>query len=119
MTAAARKLISSEAIFRPKPLMIMALGVISSVAISACASPPAALPAPEPVIREVPVNVPVPTPCVTGVPDEPSYSDSDAALHSAPDIFAGTKLLLAGRIERRDYIGKLRATLQSCVGAKP
>lgn len=91
-----------------------------ALSLSACATPPAAiLPPPELVVTVQRVEVPVPVPCVTGVPDEPMYSDSDAALHSATDIFAGTKLLLAGRIERQNYISKLRATLQGCVGTKP
>lgn len=87
--------------------------------LASCASTPAPLPPPEPVIRTVTVDRPIPVPCVAGVPDEPAFPDSDMALHAASDIFAGTKLLLAGRIERSDYIGKLRATLQGCVETKP
>jgi hypothetical protein len=85
--------------------------------LAGCATPPAApMPPPAPIVRTVTVDHPIPVPCVSAVPDEPAYPDSDAALHSAPDVFTGVKLLLAGRITAHDYIAQLRAILSACAG---
>lgn len=65
--------------------------------VAGCASQPQ-----EPVVKTVTVNVPVAVPCLKDIGPEPVYSDTDAALKAAPDLFTRVKLLLAGRLQRMD-----------------
>lgn len=86
-----------------------ALRLIPLLALAACAH------SPTPQIRTVEVRVPVAVPCPVDLP-EPNYSDTDAALLAAPDIFERVKLLLAGREERAAQDRMERAARTACEG---
>ena len=86
-----------------------ALLLIPMLALASCAT------APTVQIRTVEVQVPVAVPCPVSLPD-PTYSDTDAALLAAPNIFERVKLLLAGREERAAQDQMERAARTACEG---
>lgn len=89
--------------------MIRCLLVAIAIALSSCAT------APKIETRTVEVQVPVSVPCPAILPD-PVYSDTDAALLAAPNIFERVKLLLAGREERAAQDQMERAARTACEG---
>jgi len=60
------------------------------------------------------VDIPTPVACRPNLGPEPAYPDADAALQSAPDIFAQVKLLLEGRLLRIQRDIEKSAALQAC-----
>lgn len=62
------------------------------------------------------VAVPVPVACMPRTPPAPNYPDTDAALASARDIYAGVQLLMAGRSLRQMRETELEAALRVCSG---
>jgi len=89
--------------------VIRCLLVAIAIALASCAT------APTVQIRTVEVQVPVAVPCPVSLPD-PAYSDTDAALLAAPNIFERVKLLLAGREERAAQDQMERAARTACEG---
>lgn len=86
--------------------------ILSALLVAGCSSTPK--PAPEPVVRIVEVKVPVAVACSPDIGPEPAYVDTPGAIATAPDIFARTVLLLAGRVQRiaRDEVKT--AALDEC-----
>lgn len=77
--------------------------------IAGCATKPP----PEPIVQTVEVRVPVAVTCAVTVA-KPTQPDTDAALAAVADIFAGSQLLLAGRLIYQAYIAELEAALSGC-----
>lgn len=75
-----------------------------------CSKPPL----PEPVVVYQEVRVPVAVACDPDIGPEPAYVDTPEAIAAAPDIFARTVLLVAGRVQRiaRDEVKT--AALDEC-----
>lgn len=86
--------------------------ILSALLMAACTPTPR--PAPEPVVQLVEVRVPVAIACYPDIGPEPAYVDTPEAIAMAPDIFARTVLLLAGRVQRiaRDEVKT--AALEEC-----
>lgn len=72
--------------------------ILSVLLLASCETN--AKPAPEPVVQIVEVKVPVAVACDPDVGPEPAYVDTAEAIAAAPDIFARTVLLVAGRVQR-------------------
>ncbi len=72
--------------------------ILSALLLASCT--PTQRPAPEPVVQIVEVKVPVAVSCEPDIGPDPAYVDTAEAIAAAPDIFARTVLLLAGRIQR-------------------
>lgn len=72
--------------------------ILSALLLASCTSTPR--PLPEPIVQTVEVKVPIAVPCDPDIGPEPAYVDTPEAIAAAPDIFARTVLLLAGRIQR-------------------
>lgn len=87
------------------PAISVMLGCLSLVA---CASPG------EPRIEVREVRVPVAVKCASDPGAAPAYADTPEALRAAPDIFARTQLLLAGRLQRMARIVELEAANAGC-----
>lgn len=90
-----------------------------SLAIGGCATPTAPRARPEPEIRTVETLVPVDDPrcareAIARLGPEPAYPDTPAALRAAPDIFARTALLLAGRTMREARRAAVEEALRAC-----
>lgn len=73
-----------------------------------------AIEAGEPVVQIVEVKVPVAIPCDPDIGPEPAYVDTPEAIAMAPDIFARTVLLLAGRVQRIARDGVKTTALDEC-----
>lgn len=86
--------------------------ILSALLLASCTPTP--MPAPEPVVQIVEVKVPIAVPCEPEIGPDPAYVDTAEAIAAAPDIFARTVLLLAGRIQRiaRDEVKS--AALEEC-----
>nr|WP_314525517.1 hypothetical protein [uncultured Brevundimonas sp.] len=86
--------------------------ILSALLLASCTPTPR--PAPEPVVQIVEVKVPVAVACSPDIGPEPAYVDTPEAIATAPDIFARTVLLLAGRVQRiaRDEVKM--AALDGC-----
>jgi hypothetical protein len=56
----------------------------------------------------------VPTPCSASPGPAPAYADTDAAITTAPDIFAVSKLRMAARQQALEYIARLEAANKAC-----
>lgn len=86
--------------------------ILSLLLLASCNSAPKA--APEPVVQIVEVKVPVAVACSPDIGPEPAYVDTPEAIAMAPDIFARTVLLVAGRVQRiaRDEVKT--AALDEC-----
>lgn len=86
--------------------------MLSALLLASCNTAPKI--APEPVVRIVEVKVPVAIACDPDIGPEPAYADTPEAIAAAPDIFARTVLLLAGRVQRiaRDEVKS--AALEEC-----
>ncbi|WP_426024664.1 hypothetical protein [Brevundimonas sp. PWP3-1b1] len=86
--------------------------ILSALLLASCNSTPKVTP--EPVVQIVEVKVPVAIPCDPDIGPEPAYVDTPEAIAMAPDIFARTVLLLAGRVQRiaRDEVKT--AALDEC-----
>lgn len=91
--------------------------ILSALLLASCNSTPR--PAPEPVVQIVEVKVPVAIACDPDIGPEPAYVDTPEAIAIAPDIFARTVLLLAGRVQRiaRDEVKT--AALEGCRTVPP
>lgn len=85
------------------------LVVLVCIALSACATAPAA---PRVVTKEVLIEKSVP--CKIQPPTEPEWPDTDAAILAAPNVFERGKLFVAGRLLRIAYEAELRAALSAC-----
>nr|WP_314122871.1 hypothetical protein [uncultured Brevundimonas sp.] len=72
--------------------------ILSALLLASCGT--TAKTAPEPIVRTVEVKVPVAIACDPDIGPDPAYVDTAEAIAAAPDIFARTVLLLAGRIQR-------------------
>lgn len=72
--------------------------ILSALLLASCTSTPR--PSPEPIVQIVEVKVPIAVPCDPDIGPDPAYVDTAEAIAAAPDIFARTVLLLAGRIQR-------------------
>lgn len=97
---------------RPSPLILtVALLLVS------CGSNPR--PSPDPVVRIVEVKVPIATDCAPDIGPEPVYADTAEAIALAPDIYARTVLLLAGRLQRIARDGVKSAALAACQTPPP
>ncbi|WP_426019074.1 hypothetical protein [Brevundimonas sp. DWR2-3-1b1] len=70
--------------------------------------------APEPVVQIVEVKVPVAVACSPDIGPEPAYVDTPEAIAMAPDIFARTVLLIAGRVQRIARDDVKTAALDEC-----
>lgn len=86
--------------------------ILSALLLASCTPTPK--PAPEPVVQIVKVKVPIAVSCDPDIGPDPAYVDTAEAIAAAPDIFARTVLLLAGRIQRiaRDEVKS--AALAEC-----
>lgn len=86
--------------------------ILSALLVAGCNSTPR--PAPEPIVQIVEVKVPVAVSCSPDIGPEPAYVDTAEAIAAAPDIFARTVLLVAGRVQRiaRDEVKT--AALDEC-----
>ena len=86
--------------------------ILSALLLASCGT--TATTAPESVVRIVEVKVPVAIACDPDIGPEPAYVDTPEAVAAAPDIFARTVLLVAGRIQRiaRDEVKT--AALDEC-----
>lgn len=85
--------------------------------IAGCSTPQP----PEPVVRTVEVRVPYDDPAcareaLTRLRTPPDYPDSDEARARAADVFAGTKLLVAGRLLRIAREAALLGAIETCAG---
>ena len=72
--------------------------ILSALLLASCGTN--AKPAPEPVVVFKEVKVPVAIACDPDIGPEPAYVDTPEAIAAAPDIFARTVLLVAGRVQR-------------------
>ncbi|MFC5373983.1 hypothetical protein ACFPIF_15575 [Brevundimonas faecalis] len=88
--------------------MTRCLSIALAIVLASCTTAPTQ-------IRTIEVQVPVAVPCPAHLP-EPVYSDTDAALLAAPNIFERVKLLLAGREERAAQDQMERAARTACEG---
>ncbi len=86
--------------------------ILSALLLASCGTN--AKPAPEPVVVFKEVKVPVAVACSPDIGPEPAYEDTAEAIAAAPDIFARTVLLVAGRVQRiaRDQVKT--AALDEC-----
>lgn len=86
--------------------------ILSALLLASCGT--TAETAPEPVVQIVEVKVPVAVACSPDIGPEPAYVDTAEAIAAAPDIFARTVLLVAGRVQRiaRDEVKT--AALDEC-----
>ena len=86
--------------------------ILSALLLASCGTN--AKPAPEPVVVFKEVKVPVAVACSPDIGPEPAYVDTAEAIAAAPDIFARTVLLVAGRVQRiaRDQVKT--AALDEC-----
>ncbi|HEY5346573.1 MAG TPA: hypothetical protein VIJ72_00155 [Rhizomicrobium sp.] len=66
------------------------------------------------VLKTQTVNVPVALSCKPDIGSAPAYPDTPSAIAAAPDIFARTKLLLAGRMARIQREAELTVALAAC-----
>ena len=80
--------------------------------LASCNSAPK--PTPEPVVVFKEVRVPVAVPCNPDIGPEPAYVDTPEAIAMAPDIYARTVLLVAGRLQRIARDGVKTAALDEC-----
>lgn len=69
---------------------------------------------PEPVVVFKEIRVPVAVPCNPDIGPEPAYVDTPEAIAMAPDIYARTVLLIAGRLQRIARDGVKTAALDEC-----
>ncbi|HEV2365065.1 MAG TPA: hypothetical protein VGS12_12810 [Caulobacteraceae bacterium] len=67
---------------------------------------------PQVVARDV--KIPVAVSCAADPGPDPAYVDTPSALGSAADLFERVKLLLAGRDQRIEREGELKAALSGC-----
>lgn len=86
--------------------------ILSALLLASCGTN--AKPAPEPVVQIVEVKVPVAVTCDPDIGPDPAYVDTAEAIAAAPDIFARTVLLLAGRIQRISRDEVKSAALAEC-----
>ena len=86
--------------------------ILSGLLLASCSTTPK--PAPEPVVQIVEVKVPVAIACSPEIGPEPAYVDTPEAIAMAPDIFARTVLLVAGRVQRIARDGVKTAALDEC-----
>ncbi|WP_313012855.1 hypothetical protein [Brevundimonas sp.] len=86
--------------------------ILSALLMAGCTPTPK--PVPEPVVRIVEVKVPVAVACDPDIGPEPAYVDTPEAIAAAPDIFARTVLLVAGRVQRIARDGVKTAALDGC-----
>lgn len=86
--------------------------ILSALLMAGCTPTPR--PAPEPVVQIVEVKVPVAIACDPDIGPEPAYVDTPEAIALAPDIFARTVLLVAGRVQRIARDGVKTAALEEC-----
>jgi hypothetical protein len=86
--------------------------ILSALLMAGCTPMPK--PAPEPVVVFKEVKVPVAIACDPDIGPEPAYVDTPEAITAAPDIFARTVLLLAGRAQRIAREGVKSAALEEC-----
>ena len=86
--------------------------ILSGLLMAGCTPTPR--PAPDPAVQIVEVKIPVAVPCDPDIGPEPAYVDTPEAIAMAPDIFARTVLLVAGRVQRiaRDEVKT--AALDEC-----
>lgn len=86
--------------------------ILSAALLASCGT--TATTSPEPVVQIVEVKLPVAIACDPDIGPEPAYLDTAEAIAMAPDIFARTVLLLAGRVQRiaRDEVKT--AALDEC-----
>ena len=86
--------------------------ILSALLVASCNTGPKI--APEPVVQIVEVKMPVAIACDPDIGPEPAYVDTPEAIAIAPDIFARTVLLVAGRVQRiaRDEVKT--AALDEC-----
>ena len=86
--------------------------ILAALALASCAAGPKS--PPDPVVQLVEVKVPIPVACAPDIGPEPVYADTAEAIALAPDIYARTVLLLAGRVQRiaRDQVKS--AALDAC-----
>ncbi len=64
------------------------------------------------------VYVPTAVACVpVEFPPELDYPDTDAALREAPNVFERVRLLLAGRLMRKQRLREYEAAVSACRGA--
>ena len=68
----------------------------------------------EPKIVTKEVSVPVAVKCAADPGPAPAFVDTRAALMGVSDIFARTRLLLAGRAQRDGWIAELEAANAGC-----
>ncbi|MFS0710392.1 hypothetical protein [Brevundimonas phoenicis] len=88
--------------------------IVAALLLASCGSTPKVTP--EPVVQIVEVKVPVAIPCDPDIGPEPAYVDTPEAIALAPDIFARTVLLVAGRLQRIARDGVKTAALEECRG---
>jgi uncharacterized membrane protein len=88
--------------------------LIVAAVLSACAGASPRRPALE--VRTV--ATPVAVACAPDLGGAPAYPDTDAALRSAPNLFARVRLLVAGRLLRMARERELGAALAAC-GTEP
>ena len=86
--------------------------IVAALLLASCGSTPKVTP--EPVVQIVEVKVPVAIPCDPDIGPEPAYVDTPEAIALAPDIFARTVLLVAGRVQRIARDGVKTAALEEC-----
>ena len=86
--------------------------ILSALLLASCGT--TAKPVPEPVVQIVEVKVPVAIACDPDIGPEPAYVDTPEAIAAAPDIFARTVLILAGRVQRIARDGVKSAALDEC-----
>lgn len=86
--------------------------IMSALLLAGCTPTPR--PAPEPVVQILEVKVPVAIACDPDIGPEPAYVDTPEAIAAAPDIFARTVLLVAGRVQRIARDGVKTAALDEC-----
>jgi hypothetical protein len=90
-----------------KPSRIAVLGAVFGL-LAGCAAARRAEPGPPE--RLLPVTVQ----CRPDLGPEPAYPDTDAALRTAPDLFARVRLLVAGRLMRIARERELTAAVSEC-----
>jgi hypothetical protein len=91
-------------VFRP-----IAVAAILSF-LAACAG----VRTPQPVVQVREVQTPVAVTCTPPLGAAPAYPDTDAALKTAPDVFARVRLLVSGRLLRLARERELNAALVAC-----
>ena len=91
--------------------MNRAIIIAACLSLGACAT---AGPPLDPKLEVKTVPMVIVSPCTPDIGPEPDYVDSDAALKSAPDLFAQVKLLLAGRLQRIKRDAEKSAALAKC-----